>query len=90
VLSSHFCPGFAPQVGQWIPNTRLAFLFMTPDYAYLKRDMLFTLAHLKISTLQRSIAGQIGTRTMVDPIPFFAALSGVLLLTLIWKRFKQS
>jgi hypothetical protein len=27
---------------------------------------------------------------MVDPIPFLAALSGMLLLAWIWKRFKQS
>src|SRR5216684_2143911 len=36
VLSSHFCPGFAPQVGQWIPNVRLALPFMTPSLCQFK------------------------------------------------------
>jgi hypothetical protein len=54
VLSAHFSPGFAPQVGQLIPNICRALLFMTPHYANLRHEILFTLAQLKISTLQRS------------------------------------
>jgi hypothetical protein len=32
----------------------------------------------------------IGRRTMIDLVPFLVALSGVLLLVWLWKRFKQS
>jgi hypothetical protein len=32
----------------------------------------------------------IGRRTMVDPIPFLVAVSGVLLLGWLWERFKRS
>jgi hypothetical protein len=38
VLSSHFSPGFAPQVGQRIPNIGLTFLFMSPHYAKLRGE----------------------------------------------------
>jgi hypothetical protein len=73
VLSSHFSPGFAPQVGQWIPNIGLALLFMTPHYANLRREILFTLVQLKISILQSSVSLTFGSgrHRDADKVPAF-------------------
>jgi hypothetical protein len=67
VLSSHFSPGFAPQVGQGVSNIGLVLLFMTRHYAKLSVKILFTLAQLKISLLQRSVSVSVSADAKGQP-----------------------